>query len=123
MREQKSLTLSKYSQFSAMILSSAVFLANGQDAQAETLDAGYVLNKMTAEQRGSYLSGVVEGLAFARFVQDRPDESGMACIYNWQNENLGRPEAFKTVAAWLERHSERTVGVLLYTLIKRECGE
>jgi hypothetical protein len=47
----------------------------------------------------------------------------MDCIYDWQSENLTKPEKLKNVHAWLARHPEKTVGVLLYTLIKKECGE
>ncbi len=121
---EKLTKLTSYQPFFAMILATAAMLSLGKTAaQAETLDAEFVLNKLTAEQRGSYLAGVVEGLAFSRFLQDRPDESGMTCIYDWQSSNLADAGKLEQVHAWLARHSDKTVGVLLYTLIKKDCGE
>jgi len=82
------------------------------------LNAGFVMGQMNADQRASYVSGAVEGLAFSRFLRDRPDEAGMSCIYQWYADT-----ATEDLHAWFERHPERTIGVLLYTMMKRTCGE
>ena len=39
-------------------------------AQAEELNANAVMTLMTAEQRSSYLQGIIEGMAYARYRQD-----------------------------------------------------
>ena len=96
-------------------------LIAANDVQAQNLNAGFVLEQMNVDQRVSYISGVVEGLAYARFLKDRPDEEGMSCIYNWYKD--GDIEQWRQIQSWFERHQEQTVGVLLYVLIKRECGE
>lgn len=91
------------------------------DAFATDLNAGYVLNQMNADQRIGYISGVVEGLAYARFLKDHPSEEGMTCIYDWYDD--GGTEQWSMIQTWFERHSDKPAGVLLYVLIKQECGE
>jgi len=120
MRSDKSLRLRKYSQFSAMILAAVAFLAAGKNAAALTADE--VLENMNADQWFGYVSGVVDGLATARWLQDRPNDEGMQCIYNWY---LARPpsEVLAEVETWFERHREQQAGILLHVLINKECGE
>ncbi|MGH1330673.1 MAG: hypothetical protein ACRBBK_07310 [Paracoccaceae bacterium] len=112
--------LMSYSPFFAMILSVTVFLTSGQKAAAVTAED--VLNTMNADQRHGYLVGVVEGLATARWLQDKPDQTGMQCISNWY---LQRPQSVVSneIETWFARHPERQAGLLLSVLIKRECGE
>ena len=89
-------------------------------AHAGSLNAEYVMKEMDAKQQVSYISGVIEGLAYSRFLRDRPNDSGMNCIYNWHsNGGTGR---WKKMEAWFARHPDKPVGVLLYVLIKKECG-
>ena len=90
-------------------------------AQAKNLNAGYVLNEMTGDQRVSYVEGIVDGLAYARFLRDRPDDTGYLCIVGWyQNDSA---EKWKLVRKWLSRHPDKPVPLLMYLMIKKECGE
>ncbi len=41
------------------------------------------MNKMKSEERFPYIAGVVEGLAYARYVRDGKKTEGMKCIYDW----------------------------------------
>lgn len=52
-------------------------------AEATDLTAGVVMEKMTSEQRPSYIAGVVERLAYARYAKDGKADQGMKCIYQW----------------------------------------
>lgn len=118
MWDKYSYILTAYKQLSAILLCSGVLASFGGVAQAETLNAGFVMSQMNADQRASYVSGVVEGLAFSRYLRERPDEAGMKCIYQWHADT-----DTEDLHAWFERHPERTISVLLYTMMKRECGE
>ena len=91
-------------------------------AQAVEINAGYVLNEMSPDERVSYIYGVVEGLSYARFLRDRPDESGMLCVYNWLGQDTDN-ENWRKMRVWLARHPDKPVGVLMHVLIKQECGE
>jgi len=119
MRDRKSLRLRKYSHFSAIMLVAAAFLSSGKEAAALTADD--VLNKMGADERFSYVSGVIDGLAYARWLSDRPDDTGMQCIYSWYYN--GEAAKHQLIDTWFERHLDMPVDALLYVLIKRECGE
>jgi hypothetical protein len=119
MSDKKLLTLRKYSHISAMILAAAAFLSSGKEAAA--LTAEEVLNRMSDEERFAYISGVVDGLAFARWTADQPDNTGMQCIYDWYYG--GNAAVRETIQTWLTRHQDRPVDALMYVLIRRECGE
>lgn len=90
-------------------------------ARGTELNAGFVLNKMNVDQQVSYVAGVVEGLAYSRYLRDKPDQSGMQCIYDWYGKNTGKVQISK-MDAWFAKHPDKPVGVLLYVLIKQDCG-
>ncbi len=107
----------------AMVLAggmSALTVLNAIPANAGSLNAGFVLNEMNNDQRQSYIAGVIEGIAYSRFLKERPNETGMNCIYNWYYD--GTAKKIKLVRAWFSRHLDKPVGPLLYVLIKKECG-
>ena len=96
-----------------------IFLLLGGSAQALTADD--VLNKMSGEEQHSFVAGVVGGFAYARYLRDKPDQSGMSCIYDWYyGAAAGR---WEEINQWFERHLDQPVEPLLYVLIERECGE
>jgi hypothetical protein len=53
---------------SAAVFFTGTFIDSQQAANATDFTARVVMEKMTAEQRYSHLAGVVEGLAYARYV-------------------------------------------------------
>ncbi|PHR55182.1 MAG: hypothetical protein COA47_14390 [Robiginitomaculum sp.] len=120
MWDRKSLTLRKYSQFSAIILVAVAFISSGKEAAALTADE--VLNRMTPEQSATYVNGIIEGLATARWLQDRPNAEGMNCIYDWYYQQPNSA-VWNRIIEWFERHPEQQAGALMAVLIKPECGE
>ena len=97
-------------------------LGAGNAAQAQALNAGAVMDNMSSDQRVGYVSGVIEGLAYARFVRDKPSEEGMKCIYDWYYKD--NAERWKTTLfPMFERHRDKPVGVILHVLTKKKCGE
>lgn len=88
------------------------------NANAEALNAGFVLNKMNTDQRVSFITGAVEGLAYSRYLRDKPDQSGMQCISAW----YAKSNSLDNIWQWFARHPDKPAGVLLYVLIKKECG-
>jgi hypothetical protein len=89
-------------------------------AYASDFNAGYVLDKMESKQQHAYLAGVIEGLAFSRYALDKPDETGMKCIYDWFYERSEKN--LSKMLTILASNKEKPVGVLLYVLTKRDCG-
>ncbi|MCV6600055.1 MAG: hypothetical protein OIF54_00540 [Cohaesibacter sp.] len=112
------LKLSKYKYIIATILS--VMLGSIDMKPAHALTGNDVLHKMKAVERHAFLSGLVEGLGYARFLRDKRDNSGSKCIYDWyfKDKETNRPKIQK----WFERHPDKPASTLLYVLLKRDCG-
>lgn len=119
MLNNKWLKLSKLKQVSIIIFGS--LFASPAEAQQQNFDAGFVLNGMTSDQQVSYIAGVIEGLAFARWLKDDRAMEGMRCIYNWAYEDTSKK--WDQIEAFFAKHPERKAGPLVYILIKAECGE
>lgn len=94
-------------------------MATGHSAHALTADD--VLNKMNADQQTSYIAGMVGGFAHSRFQRDKPDQSGVTCIFDWYYGS--GTTKWQLIETWFSRHLDKQVEPLLYVLIKRECGE
>ncbi len=89
-------------------------------AQSENLDAGFVLNKMETKEQTFYVTGIIQGLAYARFLRDRPNEEGYKCMSEWLNK--GRKAHWRKILTLFERHREKPPAVLLNVLIRKDCG-
>lgn len=74
---------------------------------------------MPVAERAAYLSGVIEGLAFARYAADGKSMEGMACIYDWFYDG---DRALRKIYAAFERYPEHTPGAVIAALVKRKCG-
>lgn len=85
------------------------------------LTAKDVLTKMGNDERFAYLAGISDGLAQARWMKDKPDETGMKCIYDWYYK--GGKRKFNQVYDLLELHPDKPANAIIYVLIKKECGE
>ena len=115
-----SLKLSKCKFLPAIIFTS--MLCGGNVTQAKDMNAGVVMDEMNSDQRAGYVMGVIDGLAYARFVRDKPSEEGMKCIYDWYyKDNAERWKS--TLFPMFERHRDKPVSTILYVLTKKECGE
>ena len=53
------------------------------------MTAGVVMKNMPANDRFSYIAGIVEGLAQARHARDGKNPKGSGCIYQWFYKELG----------------------------------
>ena len=102
------------------IILAGLLLGSPLQAQARDLNAGFVMKEMNSKERVAYVAGVIEGLAYSRFLKDRPDETGVSCIYDWFYEDEDKNWA--KMEHWFNRHPDKQVGVLLHVLIKKECG-
>ena len=109
--------VSKKHPLPALFLGVSMLVSNG----AYALTANDVMNKMNQVERRNYISGVIGGFAYSRYLRDRPDKTGMNCIYDWfYNSGDSKWSKFDT---WLSRHLDKPVEPLLYVLVKRKCGK
>lgn len=120
MSVNKALTLSKYLRISAILF--PMMIGSNEIAQANTLNAGYFLTEMSPEEKTAYLSGVEEGLALAYYLRDKPKRTGEQCVKQWSKEEATSKPKLEKLNAFFAKHSERSVGVLVYALLKKRCG-
>ena len=95
-------------------------------AHATDMTAGVVMDKMPVRERGAYIMGIVEGLAYARFRKDtiaagEKDEAGMKCIDDWFYRDT--TASFDRIEATFRQYAEHFPSTLLAAMIKKECGE
>lgn len=87
----------------------------------ETFNAGHFLDKMNTAEQYNYISGLVEGLAYARFLKDKPDETGMKCIHDWLYKDA--KGSWMQIKQAFERFRKYPPPVVVHVLIKKKCGE
>ncbi len=89
-------------------------------SQAQDLTAGFVMENLERDDRFLYVSGVVEGLAYARYIDDgRNPGQGMRCIYEWFHD---RDETVEKIYSAFEQFPEHTPGAIVAALAEQECG-
>lgn len=97
-------------------------------ASATDFTAGVALEKMEPGERITYVSGIVEGMAYARFRKDtlaagQKDETGSRCIREWF---ASKPDG-KSMMAWIDanfvKFPDYTPATIVYAMVKKECGE
>ena len=89
---------------------------------AQALTVTEIRKNLTPAEQIHYVTGLVEGLAFARWLADNKDSSGMACIWDWY---LGE-DSQKRIAqqrAMFDKHPDQHVSTLVYAMIKKKCGD
>lgn len=110
-------TLSKYKQVFVIIILS-LFVSPVQ-AQQQNLDANYVLNEMSSDQQVGFISGIISGLSFARWLKDDKEMEGMRCIQAWWE----KPGMWNEIDTFFAKHPTRQPAPLVYILVRDECGE
>ncbi|MEM1385640.1 MAG: hypothetical protein AAGG06_18625 [Pseudomonadota bacterium] len=88
-------------------------------ARAEPLTAGVILDKMDAEERFTYLAGLMEGLAYARYLADGKASEGQNCLYAWFYETRSNRRKIEEV---FRRYPDHRAAPIVLALTKRDCG-
>ena len=86
----------------------------------EAMTAGSLYDNLSLEQVFAYKAGVIEGLAYVRFLKDNKDETGMQCIKDWFYDSDDTQE--KILDAF-DHYPDYPVGPILWALSKQQCGE
>ncbi|BBK29684.1 hypothetical protein STHU_03180 [Allostella humosa] len=89
-------------------------------ASAQEMTAGVILEKMSGAERVAYLAGIIEGLAYARYVKDDKQAAGMGCIYDWFYKTRGRSLDIEKAFG---RYKEHSPGAIVAALVTKECGK
>uniref|UniRef100_A0A2A4Z266 Rap1a immunity protein domain-containing protein n=1 Tax=OCS116 cluster bacterium TaxID=2030921 RepID=A0A2A4Z266_9PROT len=115
----KRIKLIKYKQIVTIMF--GMLIAGITPSFATEFNADVIMNKMTKEQRTSYLMGLIDGLAYSRWQRDKPDETGMQCIYNWYLKDTNKLLENKIIPMF-KKYKDKPATAIFYVLIKRECG-
>lgn len=85
---------------------------------AWSITAGDVLDRMSPDERGGYLSGTVEMAAFLSSIQDKKERA--ECIVRWYfKERKGTEQIMLALA----RFKDKQAMPVIHAVIKRACGE
>ena len=111
-----------------LIASSAVFaLVTGSSfAEGTKMTAGTIMEEMNPADRFLFVSGMVEGFAYARFRSDSTkagskDEAGMACVLDAFYKDM--KASMDRIEAAFVKYPEYYPSTLVAAIIKKECGE
>ena len=89
-------------------------------ASAQEMTAGVILEKMEPKEQVSYMAGIIEGLAYARYEKDGKKTEGMGCIYQWFHNN---DKTLGKIDAAFRRFKDYPPGAVIAAMVKKECGE
>lgn len=81
--------------------------------------AGVVLEKMGPGDRYTFIAGIIEGLAHARYEADGRDTAGRSCIYRWFYEDKSAIDHIEEAFA---RYPDRLPGSVVGALIQMRCS-
>lgn len=84
----------------------------------DAVTAGVALDRMSSEEFGSYIAGIIEGLAQSRYEKDG-NATGMRCIYDWYYAD--GTEANLAVLAAFTKYPDYGPGAVMSGLIRKEC--
>lgn len=93
------------------------FLLLAANANATDFTAGVVMTKMNEKERYTFLAGVAEGLAYARYASDGKTTEGMRCVYDWFYKDGTMPKIYSA----FERFSDYLPGAVMAAMIEKEC--
>lgn len=90
------------------------------------MTAGNLMKTMPVPERTAYVTGIVDGLAYARFRKDtlakgEKDEAGMACILKWFNKDS--LATLTRIEATFQKYANEYPPTILALMVKQECGE
>lgn len=121
--------MSLYSQINVPVIGlivASTLVVITADAGATDFTAAAVMEKMEASARVPYISGVIEGLAYARYERDNQHLEGdnktvvgMNCIYDWFYKT---PKTLDTIYVAFGRYPTYPPGAIIGNLVKQACG-
>jgi len=101
----------------AVCLASLAFAPSQAPAQGMT--AGVIMEKMPQNERVPFVAGIIEGLAYARYVRDGKQTAGMGCIYDWFYKKQDR---IQDIYQAFNRFKDHTPGAIVAVMVAKECG-
>lgn len=114
------MTRARKVKISVILAGSLVFSMQIEAFSEQQIDADKIMTELKAGERYSFVAGVVEGLAIARYMKDGKKSEGMNCIYDWFYDDK---ETIKTIYAAFGKYGTYPPGSVIDVLAKQKCGE
>ena len=102
------------------VIVSAMLAVAPDNGHASDFTAGFVMAEMEQSDRFPFVAGIIEGLAYARFVSDDRQTEGMGCIYDWFYDTDGR---IMLIYEAFEAFPDHLPGAVVAALLEGDCGE
>lgn len=83
------------------------------------MTAGSLSKNLSGKEHFAYLAGLVEGLAYARYVKDGKSSAGMACIYDWFYK---KPDTLREIFDTFDRFPDHSPGAVMAAMTQKACG-
>jgi hypothetical protein len=104
----------------ATVLASFIAIP-ANDVWAESdFTAGKLVNELKPSELYIFVSGVVEGLAHARYLKDGKQTEGMNCILDWFYKDKA---TIDTITKSFKEYSDFSPAGVTAALAKKKCGE
>ncbi len=91
-------------------------------AFADRVTARTIEKELSLTERYAYVTGVIEALAYARYLREKPSRRGMDCITGWY-QKTPRIAFWSEFEALTKKHGDQPVSVLIYAMSIDHCGE
>ena len=96
----------------------ALFSSATVAADGDPFVARHVLTEFSSREQVTYFAGVVEGLAYARYLADGKTTDGMSCVYDWFWKDTA---ILEEIHAALARRPDFPPGPLIGVLVDEAC--
>lgn len=116
--------------FKKIVVAGAVLLgassAFANDNKGTPMTAGVIVREMPARERASYVMGMIDAMAYARFVKDtkargEKDQTGMICIYDWLQDDM--VHRMGQIDAAFRKYGNYPPSMVVTAMVKKACGE
>lgn len=102
----------------------AAILLGINAAQAKDFNTDFnadkLMTQMKPSERYTFIAGVIEGLAVARYMRDDKKSEGMNCIYDWFYDDKTNSDLIE--AAFL-KFPAYPPGSVVRALVAKKCGD
>jgi hypothetical protein len=88
-------------------------------AEETDLSGHSMLGKLEPDHRYPFIAGIIDGLAYHRYVMGGKDKEAMDCVYEWFYHDK---KAVPLIYASLGEFPDHPTAAVIAALINRKCG-
>ena len=89
-------------------------------AEKPDLSANAMLGKMDVSDHYPFIAGIIEGIAYHRYITGNKDKAAMDCVYDWFYED---DKSVDTIYVALAKFPSHPPAAVIAALANRKCEE